>query len=202
MKQIISTLIILLLSNLTLCCESKTGNLKTDAECCANENPPSWCPNRPNDNEVKSGISKASRSPQARQFVMRQSEGSVQSSSMEPQKMNFSSHSSSQNKTFFPGPGLGPGFGHFWPMQCPWWKWCCRFCYFLHISLPSWPNWYGYLMCIWNSCHYGGGPWGYGGPGGFGGFGGPGGSEGSGSPFGLSSKDKFKFKSPMHRSQP
>ena len=146
MKKVISTLLILLLSNLTLSCETKSGDIETDAKCCAKKSRPSWCPEKPSDNEIRSGISRASKSSKAMQFARSKSENG--GSKNAPQEMM--SIRSNQNIS------MHPGFGHFWPNFCPWWRWCCRYCFYRYIAFRWPPNWFGYLMCIWRSCRK---PW-------------------------------------------
>ena len=144
---------------MALSCRAKSGDGETDARCCANDNPPSWCPSgKPNDREIKSQISRASNSRQAMSFAMKESgedEGNkAMMGAASPQSFRGSG-GGFHNPSHFPG----PGFGNFWPMFCPWWKWHCRFCYYWHIKFSPWPNWWGYLMCIWNHSNNYGGPY-------------------------------------------
>ena len=142
MKQIISILLVLLISQVALSCESKSESNKTNAKCCAKKNPPSWCPEKPSEEEVDANISRISKSKKAMKFARKNSDGG-----------ESSGRSGEMQQSFFPGPGLGGGFGSFWPMHCPWWRWCCRYCYYRYLVFTSWPSWWRYMVCIWRRCH-------------------------------------------------
>ena len=139
MKLIIVSILILQLSNMTLSrdmrpCDRKSGNNEIDAKCCAREDPPSWCPSvRPSDQEIEAQISK-----QSKKMAMKKSGGRGPMMGASPKS------------SFFPTPHFTP----FWPRTCPWWRWCCRYCYFRYIAFRTWPDWWGWWRCILRRCRW------------------------------------------------
>ena len=130
MKKILCLLTIFLLSQEIFSCEEQGKDDEANAECCAKKNSPDWCPSaRPSKRMIRSKLKKLSRSSKARSFRKREMGKSTKSLSSSPRSMSR----------------------HFWPSYCPWYRYCCRKCYFWYIVFGH-GDWWGYMQCIWWNC--------------------------------------------------
>ena len=123
-------------------CIRKSGDPETDADCCAKQNRPRWCPNI-SQSSAKRNLSRLNRSSRARRFASKEI------------TEYRSKNASSGSRSSFGGPGgqsQALTFQNFWwPWFCGWNSWCCFWCYLVYIWWGN-NNWWRYHWCIWSRC--------------------------------------------------